>query len=175
MLVWGLLLQFAFAILVLKTSFGAIFQQIGAGVNAMLGYSAIGSEFVFGPLGTQAGPFPASLRTIYGGNVVFFAFQVLPIVIFIASFFAIMYYLGVMQVLVKAMAIVMQKGLRRQRRGIVECGRQHLHGPNGSSADHPAVSRRAHAVGTVYHHGQRHGARIGRGDGRVRCRGAREN
>jgi concentrative nucleoside transporter, CNT family len=108
-LIWGLTLQFAFAVLVLKTGFGAIFQQIGVGVNAMLGYSAVGSEFVFGPLGTQAGPFPASLRNMYGGNTVFFAFQVLPIVIFIASFFAIMYYLGVMQVLVKAVALAMQK------------------------------------------------------------------
>jgi CNT family concentrative nucleoside transporter len=107
--VWGILLQFAFAILVLKTGFGAIFQQIGVGVNAMLGYSAVGSEFVFGPLGTLTGPFPAYLKTMYGGNVVFFAFQVLPIIIFIASFFAIMYYLGIMQVLVKAMAIGMQK------------------------------------------------------------------
>jgi CNT family concentrative nucleoside transporter len=106
---WGLALQFAFAVLVLKTSFGTIFQQIGVGVNAMLGYSAVGSEFVFGPLGTQVGPFPASLKAMYGANIVFFAFQVLPIVIFIASFFAIMYYLGVMQVLVKAMAIAMQK------------------------------------------------------------------
>jgi len=108
-LAWGLILQFAFALLVLKTGFGAIFQQIGVGVNAMLGYSAVGSEFVFGPLGTQAGAFPAFLKSQYGANIVFFAFQVLPIVIFIASFFAIMYYLGVMQVLVKAMAIAMQK------------------------------------------------------------------
>jgi CNT family concentrative nucleoside transporter len=108
-LFWGISLQFAFAILVLNTGFGAIFRQIGVGVNAMLGYSAVGSEFVFGPLGTLAGPFPASLKTMYGGNVVFFAFQVLPIIIFIASFFSIMYYLGVMQVLVKAMAIAMQK------------------------------------------------------------------
>jgi CNT family concentrative nucleoside transporter len=107
--IWGLVLQFAFALLVLETSFGEVFQQIGVGVNAMLGYSAVGSEFVFGPLGTLAGPFPASLKTMYGANIVFFAFQILPIVIFIASFFAILYYLGVMQVLVKAMAIAMQK------------------------------------------------------------------
>ena len=38
-----------------------------------------------------------------------FAFQVLPIVIFIASFFSILYYLGVMQWMVKGMAIGMQK------------------------------------------------------------------
>src|SRR5947208_14055997 len=79
-LVWGLALQFAFAILVLKTGFGKIFQAIGAGVNAMLGYAEAGSAFVFGPLGQRTGPFG-----------VVFAFQVLPIVIFIASFFAILY------------------------------------------------------------------------------------
>jgi concentrative nucleoside transporter, CNT family len=106
---WGIGLQFAFAILVLKTGFGTIFQQIGVGVNAMLGYSAVGSEFVFGPLGTQSGKFPGFLKDMYGNNIVFFAFQILPIVIFIASFFAILYYLGIMQVLVKGMAIAMQR------------------------------------------------------------------
>ena len=97
-IVWGLGLQFAFAILVLKTDFGKIFQAIGAGVNNMLGYVKAGTEFLFGPLGDPTGP--------YG---VIFAFQVLPIIIFIASFFAILYYLGVMQLVVRGMAIVMQK------------------------------------------------------------------
>src|SRR3569833_1480987 len=96
---WGLGLQLAFAILVLKTNFGKIFQAIGAGVNAMLGYTEAGAAFVFGDaLGRANGP--------YG---VIFAFQVLPIVIFIASFFAILYYIGVMQWIVKGMAIGMQK------------------------------------------------------------------
>src|SRR5450755_2459734 len=97
-LLWGMGLQFAFAVLVLKTDFGKIFQGIGVGVNAMLNYAEAGSNFVFGPLGIKSGPFG-----------VVFAFQVLPIVIFIASFFAILYYLGVMQWIVKGMAIVMQK------------------------------------------------------------------
>ena len=95
---WGLGLQFLFAILVLKTPFAYAFQSIGAGVNAMLEYAERGSDFVFGPLGVKSGPFG-----------VVFAFQVLPIVIFIASFFAILYYLGIMQAIVKAMAIGMQK------------------------------------------------------------------
>jgi CNT family concentrative nucleoside transporter len=95
---WGLGLQLAFALLVLKTDFGKIFQAIGTGVNAMLAYTEQGSEFVFGPLGKGTGPFG-----------VLFAFQVLPIVIFIASFFAILYYLGVMQFVVRLMAIGMQK------------------------------------------------------------------
>ncbi|MFN0172525.1 MAG: NupC/NupG family nucleoside CNT transporter [Bryobacteraceae bacterium] len=95
---WGLGLQFAFALLVLKTDFGIIFQTIGAGVNAMLRYAEVGSEFLFGPLGVKSGPFG-----------VIFAFQVLPIVIFIASFFSILYYLGVMQWIVRWMAVGMQK------------------------------------------------------------------
>src|ERR1700730_8796056 len=97
-IIWGLGLQFTFAVLVLKTDFGKIFGAIGAGVNAMLNYAEAGSSFVFGPLGSKGGPFG-----------VVFAFQVLPIVIFIASFFSILYYLGVMQVLVRAMAVVMQR------------------------------------------------------------------
>jgi len=95
---WGISLQFAFALLVLKTDFGKIFQAIGAGVNNMLGYVQAGTKFMFGPLGDSAGPFG-----------VLFAFQVLPIIIFIASFFAILYHLGVMQWVVKGMAIAMQK------------------------------------------------------------------
>ena len=97
-LAWGLGLQFLFAILVLRTNFGKVFETIGAGVNAMLGYAEVGSKFLFGPLGEKAGPFG-----------VVFAFQVLPIVIFIASFFSILYYLGIMQFIVRWMALGMQK------------------------------------------------------------------
>src|SRR5215475_9709109 len=98
LIAWGMGLQLLFAVLVLKTDFGKGFQWIGAGVNSMLDYAEKGSEFLFGPLGIKSGP--------YG---VIFAFQVLPIVIFIASFFAILYYLGIMQWIVRAMAVAMQK------------------------------------------------------------------
>jgi concentrative nucleoside transporter, CNT family len=99
-LAWGLGLQMAFAFLVLKTGFGRVFQTIGAGVSAMLGYTTAGSRFVFGDI------LGANTDSKFG---VVFAFQVLPIIIFIASFFAILYYLGVMQWIVKAMAVGMQK------------------------------------------------------------------
>jgi len=95
---WGMGLQFAFALLVLKTGFGKLFQAASAGVNAMLAYAEVGSTFVFGNLGSAR-----------ASGAVYFAFQVLPIIIFIASFFSILYYLGIMQVIVKAMAIGMQK------------------------------------------------------------------
>src|SRR5579871_3457028 len=95
---WGVGLQFALALLILKTPFRKLFQLASVGVNAMLSFAEAGSNFVFGPLGIKSGPFG-----------VVFAFQVLPIVIFIASFFSILYYLGVMPVIVRAMAVVMQK------------------------------------------------------------------
>ena len=98
-LYWGLGLQFGFAFLVLKTNFGLVFKAASNGVNNMLAYAVEGSKFVFGDkLGVKNDQFG-----------VIFAFQVLPIVIFIASFFAILYYLGVMQVFVRAMAVVMQR------------------------------------------------------------------
>jgi CNT family concentrative nucleoside transporter len=98
-LFWGLGLQFAFAIIVLKTSASKLFQAASVAVTAMLGYAEYGSAFVFGDvLGKSSGSM---------GSV--FAFQVLPIIIFIASFFSILYYLGIMQWVVKAFAIVMQK------------------------------------------------------------------
>jgi concentrative nucleoside transporter, CNT family len=98
-LLWGLGLQFAFAVLVLKTDFGKLFQAASVAVAAMLGYAEYGSAFVFGDtLGKSTG----SLGTV-------FAFTVLPIIIFIASFFSILYYLGIMQWIVKAFAIVMQR------------------------------------------------------------------
>lgn len=98
LLAWGLGLQFGFAFLVLKTDFGKLFQAASVAVNALLEYAEEGSKFVFGPLGEKAGPFG-----------VVFAFQVLPIVIFIASLFAILYYFGVMQVVIRWMAWLMQR------------------------------------------------------------------
>jgi CNT family concentrative nucleoside transporter len=97
--VWGITLQFAFAFLVLKTRVGELFYGLSLFVNALLNYTAAGSSFVFGD--------KLGLRNDQFG--VIFAFQVLPIVIFICSFFAVLYYLGVMQVFVKAMAVFMQK------------------------------------------------------------------
>src|ERR1700733_4733442 len=98
-LYWGLGLQFGFAFLVLKTDVGLVFKAASSGVNNMLGYAVEGSKFVFGDkLGVKTDQFG-----------VIFAFQVLPIVIFIASFFAILYYLGVMQIFVRGMAILMQR------------------------------------------------------------------
>jgi len=98
---WGLGLQFAFAFAVLKTGAGLLFQKASVGVNALLDYAEEGSKFVFGPLGAKGGSFG-----------VIFAFQVLPIIIFVASLFSVLYYFGIMQVFVRALASVMYRIMR---------------------------------------------------------------
>ena len=98
-LFWGLGLQFGFAFLVLKTPVELAFKAASGGVNHLLGFAVEGSKFVFGDkLGVKNDQFG-----------VIFAFQVLPIVIFIAALFAVLYYLGVMQIFVRGMAILMQR------------------------------------------------------------------
>jgi len=96
LILWGLGLQTTFAFIVLRTPAARAFEVLSDKVNALIGYSQAGSKFVFGD---QLG----------GSQPVVFAFQVLPIVIFICSLFAILYYLGVMQLVVRGMAIVMQR------------------------------------------------------------------
>jgi CNT family concentrative nucleoside transporter len=94
---WGLGLQFAFAVCVLRIDVGRrIFQSAGNVVSRLLGYSYVGSQFVFGDLGKQ-------------GSTFYFAFQVLPTIIFICAFFAVLYHFGVMQFIIKIAAWVMTR------------------------------------------------------------------
>src|SRR5580692_10153892 len=96
---WGLGLQFAFAVFVLRMDIGrTLFQKAGDAVNRLLSYAFVGSQFVFGDLGKQGSHFGF-----------YFAFQVLPTVIFIAAFFAILYHYGVMQFIIKQAARVMTR------------------------------------------------------------------
>jgi concentrative nucleoside transporter, CNT family len=97
---WGMGLQLALALFVLKVSLGQrMFAWLGEKISALLGLAFKGSEFVFGPLG-KAG----------GGSIGFiFAFQVLPTIIFVAALFAILYHLGIMQVVVTLFARVMTR------------------------------------------------------------------
>src|ERR1700757_3170638 len=96
---WGLGLQFAFAVFVLKMEVGRnLFQKAGDAVNRLLSYAFVGSQFVFGDLGRQ------------GSHLGFyFAFQVLPTVIFICALFAVLYYLGIMQIIIKGAAWFMTR------------------------------------------------------------------
>src|SRR6202142_351507 len=96
---WGLGLQIVFAIFVLKIELGRVlFQKAGDAVNRFLSYAFVGSQFVFGDLGAQHSPMGF-----------FFAFQVLPTVIFIAAFFAVLYHYGIMQFIIRIGAWVMTR------------------------------------------------------------------
>ena len=110
---WGLGLQVLFALIVLKTEIGIrAFQWLGNKIQDLLHYSVEGSRFVFGPLGDVAVWSRVMNNTLgaEGGQyAVIFAFQILPTIIFIAALFAILYFLGVMQVIVQLFAVVMNK------------------------------------------------------------------
>jgi CNT family concentrative nucleoside transporter len=96
---WGLGLQLAFAFFVLRFEIGRrIFQTAGYYVNKLLSYSYVGSEFVFGEIGKKVSSLGFS-----------FAFQVLPTIIFIAAFFALLYHLGVMQLIIRVAAWIMTR------------------------------------------------------------------
>jgi hypothetical protein len=98
---WGFGLQLALGFFVLKSSVGGrIFGFLGNGANKLLSYSYAGSSFVFGDIGL-----PKELSRL-GFS---FAFQVLPTIIFIAAFFAVLYHIGVMQLIIRGAAWLMQR------------------------------------------------------------------
>ncbi|MGH7510405.1 MAG: NupC/NupG family nucleoside CNT transporter [Gemmatimonadales bacterium] len=97
--VWGIALQTVFAIFVLRVPLGQqLFRTLGSFVTSVLAFSYAGSEFVFGELGKPN----SSIGVV-------FAFQILPAIIFVSALFAVMYYLGIMQVIVRAFAVVMSR------------------------------------------------------------------
>jgi CNT family concentrative nucleoside transporter len=113
---FGLGLQILFALIVLKTTVGQkVFQALATVINHLLDFAFVGSSFVFGPLGSKV-VWPQIMTKILGPEGaqygVIFAFQVLPTIIFIAALFAILYYFGVMQIVVRAFAVIMQRVMR---------------------------------------------------------------
>ena len=113
---WGLGLQMLFALLVLKTTPGQqLFTFLGQGINRLLDFGNVGAAFVFGPLGDKEA-WPRIMTAVLGEEgarySVLFAFQVLPTIIFIAALFAILYYLGVMQFVVRLFAVGMRRFMK---------------------------------------------------------------
>ena len=106
---WGIGLQIAMALLILKVEIGGwrpgydFFSAIAAGVARFLEFTDAGSTFVFGVLADED-----RMASVFGpGNGLVFAFRALPTIIFIASFFTVLYYFGVLQFVVRQMARVM--------------------------------------------------------------------
>ena len=96
--IWGLSLQVVFAFLVIKWTYGqTVLATVSGFITGLLGHSADGSSLVFGALGD-----PKSALSV-------FAFAVLPTIIFVSAFFAILYHIGLMQQIIKVVAWVMQR------------------------------------------------------------------
>ena len=100
----GVTLQFIFAFIIIKTEIGkSVFHAISGGFVKLLDFTTEGASFVFGPLAIG----PAAPGTMG----FFFAFQVLPTIIFFAALMSVFYYLGIMQRIVQGIAWFMAKVL----------------------------------------------------------------
>src|SRR5690606_42083150 len=97
----GLVLQIAFAALVLLVPGGReVFDVLSHGFVRVLGFVGEGSNFIFGSL----------MDTSTMGFI--FAFQVLPTIIFFSALMGVLYHLGVMQAVVRVMALAITKVMR---------------------------------------------------------------
>jgi CNT family concentrative nucleoside transporter len=97
---WGLGLQFAFAVLILKTGPGMLFFDAARVVmTKILDFTVFGARFLFGSL----------VNDFNIGAVV--AFKVLPTIIFVSSLMAVLYYFGIIQRVVGWMGFLMQKSM----------------------------------------------------------------
>jgi concentrative nucleoside transporter, CNT family len=119
---WGIGLQLVFALLILKTPLGeAVFAAVNNAVVALLGFTIEGAQFLFGnlvwnnvPIGLGEpgnAPITAAPGTVAQTGA-FFAFNVLPTIVFFSSLMTLLYYFGVMQWVVKGFAWIMIRTMR---------------------------------------------------------------
>ena len=110
---WGLGLQVVFALIVLKTAIGQqVFGLLGNWITKLLSFAFVGAGFVFGPLGNSAQWQQVAAVLGPGASGLPVAFQVAPTIIFVAALFAVLYYFGIMQLIVRVFAVVMHRILR---------------------------------------------------------------
>ncbi len=101
---WGLGLQISFAIIILKTSFGkALFFYFNILIVKLISFADAGSDFLFTSFIPEVG---------YDQALINFAFRALPVIIFFSSLIAATYHLGVIQIIIKNIAKVMEKTMK---------------------------------------------------------------
>ncbi|MGQ9452761.1 NupC/NupG family nucleoside CNT transporter [Leclercia sp. TB492] len=81
-------------------------EQAAIGVSKVMSYSDAGSAFIFGAL---VGP---KMDTLFDGAGFVFAFRVLPAIIFVTALISLLYYIGVMGLLIRVLGGIFQKALR---------------------------------------------------------------
>src|SRR5262245_46614247 len=105
---WGMGLQFCFALLILKTAGGrAVFDFTGKVIQKLIQFSSEGSAFVFGPLGSEL-----SLQRVFPERPLIFAVLVTATIILVAALSSLFYHWGILQRVVWAIAWVMRKAMR---------------------------------------------------------------
>ena len=115
---WGLGLEFALALVILKTPWGLnVFKSLGDIVSQFLAFSDVGAKFVFGENFKDH----------------FFAFQVLPTIIFFSAFISVLYYYGILQRVVNVMAWVMMKTMKTSGSESLSCAGNIFLGPTESA------------------------------------------
>ncbi|QLE51733.1 NupC/NupG family nucleoside CNT transporter [Nostoc sp. C057] len=115
---WGLGLEFVLALVILKTPWGlTVFKFLGDFVSKFLAFSDVGAKFVFGENFKDH----------------FFAFQVLPTIIFFSAFISVLYYYGILQRVVNVMAWVMMKTLKTSGSESLSCAGNIFLGPTESA------------------------------------------
>ena len=103
-ILWGLGLQISFAIIILKTSFGkALFFYFNILIVKLISFADAGSDFLFTSFIPEVG---------YDQALINFAFRALPVIIFFSSLIAATYHLGVIQIIIKNIAKVMEKTMK---------------------------------------------------------------
>jgi concentrative nucleoside transporter, CNT family len=91
---WGVALQFLFALIILRSPWGLkLFQALGDGVTYFLDYSDAGAKFLFGE----------KFKDFY------IAFKVLPTIIFFSAFISVLYHFGILQRVVNFLAQIMMR------------------------------------------------------------------
>ena len=101
---WGLGLQFSFAVIILKTSFGkALFFYFNIFIVKVISFADAGSDFLFTSFIPSVG---------YDQALINFAFRALPVIIFFSSLIAVSYHLGIIQFVIKKIAFVMEKTMK---------------------------------------------------------------
>ena len=101
---WGLGLQISFAIIILKTSFGkALFFYFNILIVKLISFADAGSDFLFTSFIPEVG---------YDQALINFAFRALPVIIFFSSLIAATYHIGVIQIIIKNIANVMEKTMK---------------------------------------------------------------
>ena len=99
--VWGLGLQFVFALLILKTPIGKpLFSYVDRIINRLISFADKGSEFVFGSQAENIGFHPAFESV---------AFRLLPTIIFFSALISVLYHYQIIQTIIKLFARIMQK------------------------------------------------------------------